>query len=378
MTAHNPNNERMKRQYLVYLKDAKGQSEATLDAVANALARFEAETSWRDFRTFHYHQATAFKSRLATKESETTGKPLSKATICATLSHLKRFFQWLALQPRYKARLRYADAEYFNPTDKDMRVATARRERPFPTLEQVKQVVAIMPDGSDIERRDRALVAFILLTGARDGAVASMKLKHIDLIAGRVNQDAREVKTKFSKTFTTFFFPVGDAVRQIVVDWVIFLREERLWSHDDPLFPATRVGLDEAGQFNAAGLKREHWSNAASIREIFRNAFKVADLPYFNPHSLRNTLVQLGQTVCRTPEEFKVWSQNLGHEDVLTTFCSYGAVGTHRQGEIIRSLGEPRPAERSDVDAIADAVARRLEHSHARSRPESLRDGGLE
>jgi len=61
----------------------------------------------------------------------------------------------------------------------------------------------MMPISSDIERRDRALVAFTLLTGARDSAIASMKLKHVDLIANSINQDAREVKTKFSKTFNS-------------------------------------------------------------------------------------------------------------------------------------------------------------------------------
>ena len=73
-----------------------------------------------------------------------------------------------------------------------------------------------MPVGNEIERRNRALVAFTLLTGARDSAIASLKLKHVDLITGCVNQDAREVKTKFSKTCSTFFFPVGEEVREIV------------------------------------------------------------------------------------------------------------------------------------------------------------------
>jgi hypothetical protein len=48
-------------------------------------------------------------------------------------------------------------------------------------------------------------------------------------------------------------------------------------------------------------------------------------------------------TLDLTPEEMKAWSQNLGHADVLTTFTSYGAVPTHRQGELVRALGE-RPA----------------------------------
>ena len=86
-------------------------------------------------------------------------------------------------------------------------------------------------------------MAFALLTGARDSAIASMKLKHVDLIEGRVHQDAREVKTKFSKTFTTYFFPVDEEIREIAVDWVRFLREEKVWGNDDPLFPSTRIAL---------------------------------------------------------------------------------------------------------------------------------------
>lgn len=82
---------------------------------------------------------------------------------------------------------------------------------------------------TEIERRNRALIAFTLLTGARDSAIASMKLKHVDLSAGSFHQDAREVRTKFSKTFTTFFFPVGDEIRGIVADWVTYLREVKLW-----------------------------------------------------------------------------------------------------------------------------------------------------
>lgn len=363
MPKHNPNNERIKRQYLAYLKEAKRHSEATVDAVAKALARFEEDTKLRDFGAFHFEQAVAFKKRVAEQDSQVTGGKLSKATLHATLAHLKRFFLWLAGQPGYKARLRYCDAEYFNLSDKDTRVATARREKAFPTMEQVRHALAGMPAGSDVERRNRALVAFTLLTGARDSAIASMKLKHVDLAAGSVFQDARDVKTKFSKTFTTFFFPVGDEVLGIVTDWVTYLREAKLWGNDDPLFPATEMVVGADHHFEVAGLARRHWSSAAPIRAIFRDAFEAAGLPYFNPHSLRKTLVHFGQTICRTPEDFKAWSQNLGHEEVLTTFYSYGQVGTWRQGEIIQGLGGPRVPGRSDVDELVQAVARELRKS---------------
>ena len=335
MAEHNPNNERIKRQYFAYLKEAKRHSDPTVDAVAKALARFESDTNYRDFKMFHFQQAIAFKNHLAEQRSSATGEKLSKASLHATLAHLKRFFQWLAGQPGYKSRLKYSDADYFNLSDKDMRIATARRETRFPTIEQVKHVISKMPNTSEIERRDRAIIAFTLLTGTRDSAIASMKLKHVDLAVGCVYQDAREVNTKNSKTFTTYFFPVGDEIRQIVKDWVNYLRQDKLWGNEDPLFPATQVAVGAECRFRVVGLDRKHWSNATRIRGIFRQAFQAAGLPYFNPHSLRNTLVQLGENVCKSPEEFKAWSQNLGHEQVLTTFYSYGHVASARQGEII-------------------------------------------
>jgi hypothetical protein len=61
-------------------------------------------------------------------------------------------------------------------------------------------------------------------------------------------------------------------------------------------------------------------------------------LPYFNPHSFRNTLVQLAYELKLNAEQFKAWSQNLGHEHCLTTFSSYGTLPPHRQAEIIRGL----------------------------------------
>ena len=55
------------------------------------------------------------------------------------------------------------------------------------------------------------------------------------------------MKTKFSKSFTTWFFPVGDDIRQVVVDWVNYLRQEKLWGLDDPLFPGTKIVVARSG-----------------------------------------------------------------------------------------------------------------------------------
>ncbi len=61
--------------------------------------------------------------------------------------------------------------------------------------------------------------------------------------------------------------------------------------------------------------------------------------------------MQLGQRCCQNPEQLKAWSQNLGHESVLTTLYSYGTVAPARQAEIIKTLGRPDAAPNpTDLD----------------------------
>lgn len=338
MPMHNARNERIKRDYFIYLREARGQSEASIDQVAKAISRFETYTRCRDFRDFHIEQVKAFKQHLGQQKSERSKEPLSKATIYSTLAALKKFFIWLADKPGYKSRISYADTEYFNMPMKDARIAKAVRESRVPTLEQIRHVLRSMPATTEIEQRDRAVIAFAILTGARDGAIASFRLKHIDLDRNLLEQDAREVRTKASKSFPTFFFPVGEDIRAIVAYWINYLRTEKLFGFDDPIFPASLVKVGSNGYFQTDGIGRSGWSNAGPIRTIFKEAFARAGLPYFNPHSFRKTLAQLGQKNCRTIEEMKAWSQNLGHEEIMTTFSSYGTLSRGQQEEIIRSM----------------------------------------
>lgn len=64
MRKYNPNNERVKHRYIAYLREARGRNEATLDAAAKAIDRFEVDTGHRDFKAFRHDQAVAFKRHL--------------------------------------------------------------------------------------------------------------------------------------------------------------------------------------------------------------------------------------------------------------------------------------------------------------------------
>ena len=354
MVKHNPANERIKREYFGFLKGAHGRDEATINGVAKSLARFEAYTGARDFKRFRREQAMGFKETLADARAARTGERLSKATMQSTLRNLKAFFDWLAPQPGFKRRIAYGDADYFRLSEKDTAVARARRVKAAPTLEQVRHVLATMPSATVLDRRDRALVAMAAITGARANALASFQLGHVDLAGSFIEQDAREVRTKFGKTFRTYFMLVCDGALEIVAEWIGELERDHLWGPADPLFPATRMGLGATGGFEVQGLARRGWATTTPIRDIFKRAFAAAGLPYFNPHSFRDMLVRHAMALDLSPELMKSLSQNLGHTDVLTTFTSYGTVPVHRQGELIRGLGSAAPdaASREQIAAL--------------------------
>lgn len=336
MTRFTFKNERIKRAYCDYLRDAIGRDEATIDRVLASIARFEMSTKSKDFKRFRRQQAMAFKRDLAEGLSARTDERLSKSTVLATVRDLRAFFLWLAREPGFRSQIDYGDVDYFSLSEKDVAVARARRERAVPSLDQCRRAVASMPAKTIFERRDRALFALALITGARISALASFRLAHVNLSDGFVDQDARTVRTKGAKTFRTFFMPVDENASSIVADWVSELVTDHLWGPADPLFPKTQMGLGANGGFAPVGLAREAWASGDRARDIIQGSFTAIGLPKYHPHSIRHALIRHAMTLDLTPEEMKAWSQNLGHTDVMTTFLSYGQVPTHRQGTLIQ------------------------------------------
>ncbi len=249
-----------------------------------------------------------------------------------------------------------------------MAIAKVHRSPKYPIVEQVRHVISLMPAATPIQKRNRALIAFALLTAARVKAISTLRLKHVDLINRKVIQDPREVETKFRRDFDTVFMPFGDDLFDIVSDWTAYLRNELLWAEDDPLFRATKsVGAD--GRFGSTRLDRKPWKTTSPIRAIFKAAFSSAGIPYHHPHTLRHTLGHFGGQFCQTPEEFKALSQNIAHHGVLTTLVNYGTVSKERQAEIIRGLGKSKASLiRATLELSVEEAASLLEARAVKSR----------
>ena len=336
MLKYNAENERLKRRYEIYLKEAKGQDVKSVDKARAALVKFEHSTKFKPFKAFHIDQARQFKDALA-HATNANGKPLSMATINGTLRLVKAFFHWLAGQQGFKKVLSYADVEYFNNNRKDARAASDQRPVLYPSTKAAHYAFQAMPNQTDIQRRDKAMFAFAMITCARAGAISSLRLKHINLVDGYVFQDGREVRTKAGKTIKTFFFPMHPDYLVCFSEWVEYLRDDKMFGPEDALFPTPARRLVD-GKFCFDTLSRDIYSSGARLSGVFAKAFRDVQMHPYGLHTVRKTLGQEMSDRNMTLEEQKAWSQNMGHENFTTTVSSYLPVSEQRQGELIKAL----------------------------------------
>jgi site-specific recombinase XerC len=105
----NPKNDSAKREYLIYLKDARRRSPATVEQVRHAIDRLEAYTGFKDFGTFNKEQARGFKRASLGSRAKRSGKPISTATAHHVLQAVKEFLAWLRRRPGYRRRIDLMD-----------------------------------------------------------------------------------------------------------------------------------------------------------------------------------------------------------------------------------------------------------------------------
>ncbi len=359
MSECNPVNERLKKQYEDALLHGAYKERRTVDAVWKDINLFERFTGRKDFTTFDTEQAKGFK-RWLEKQTNGSGEPLSLSTVRSTLANLREFFKWLATHPQCIRKVEGQAALYLRLSNNDDRASRATRETPVPTIADARKALEAMPGHTDIEKRNRALMAFTALTGVRDAALISLKMKDVDLASREVWQNPRHVKTKNRKGITTFFMTFDPLWETIVTDWIIYARDSLDFKDNDPIFPKEAVENNpEKMKFESIGLSREHWANATPVREIFKAGFSCAGLPYYRPHSFRKMLVTWALENC-DQYQFKAISQNLGHEQSMVTYNSYGTLSLHDQRKAVVSIGTgSADLQNLSMEALLAEVGRR-------------------
>lgn len=330
----NEHNEVMKKKYEDYLSSDDKLSDKTIYNKIKSLRKYEVFTNFQNLKTFNKAKATNFKETYKKQD-------ISFNTIWRTLKDIKEFFVWLSRQAGYKRNINIDHTKCFNLSQKEDNIANIRRLKETPTLEQIYNVIENMPNDTEKQKRDRAVISFCILTGARIEALMTLKIKSVDEHRKILIQDPSDgVKTKNNKYIITKFFPIHKNIEKICLDWLKYLKENKLFNELDNLFPTMKSETDEHQNFIRDKLSKNPITSTTTIRTIFKNAFELSNMKQYHPHSFRRTIIKLGYSICKTPEHFKAWSQNIGHKSPLTTFTSYGTIDPSRQIDIIEGLNQ--------------------------------------
>ncbi|MES2436992.1 MAG: tyrosine-type recombinase/integrase [Patescibacteria group bacterium] len=337
-------NEIIKRKFYEYLLNSKGFSTLTVQCYEDAIYLWEDYTGKADFANFTKTKAEDFKVWLKNKKKMRSEEKVSLSYCYDNLRHLKTFFDWLSKQSGYRSKINQIDYEYLNLSKQEARIATQPKHKQCPNHEEVKAVIENIKGKTEVEMRDKALISLTLLTGARISAISSLPMQSFDRVKLTIDQDPRlGVKTKFSKRIITTLIPFGyKESLDYFVTWFDYLEKQKKFSANDPIFPATKVenGKENLGYFSTNEVAPIYWNGSASARKVFEKRFNQANVTYYHPHTFRHLLVKTISKLPLTEEQKKAISQNLGHEDVGTTFGSYGygKISEDRQVEIIAEI----------------------------------------
>lgn len=341
MSMENLENEKLKRAYRRFLADSEGFSDSTIRSIEKAIWKYEDFSKHAPFGKFNEKTAKGFKDWLAARSGGKDGGGLSLASQYHHLRHLRDFFTWLSGQPGYKSRINPFNVRYLKLDKSKTRIATTPARQEYPSLDYVKTLCESIAIKTEVDQRDRALIAFALLSGMRDAAIVSLPMECFDPERLLIFQDPkRGVKTKFSKAITTTLVPFDNGLLGYVLEWQKFLKAEKLFSNVNPLFPRTKVEQRSETDlcFEGTEIEPVFWQSAQGMRHIFCQRAQEAGLRYYSPHKFRHATVAEAGRRCRTPEEFRAISQNLGHENVGTTLSSYGKLDDTRVSELIKKM----------------------------------------
>lgn len=341
MAKFNGANEIVKHRYFKDMEEGDGYSLKTVDAARNAINRYELFTDYTCLKKTDTNSFIGFKQSLLNGKNA-KGMPLSLSTIEHTLAPLRKFFTWLRKEDGYKKSLKAADTRYLRLKREDRRkIQTVQKFKEFHSVEEVKRALNFNPK-SDVEMRDRAIIATLACTAMRHESIITVKVGHLDIKREAIIQNPQTMRTKNSKWINAKLIGFDEGIKQIVLDWGRYLKEELHFTDNDPLFPKEQIQHDEYQQFiGGVALSRNHIKSHEPIARIIKRVFENAGLKYNNPHSFRD--MQTHHFVNNYGlQEVAALSLNLGHENMAITIGNYYKPTPDQQFDILAKIGKPK------------------------------------
>lgn len=277
--------------------------------------------------------APSFPQFLLTSRLDGSAGRLSVVYIKKILSTARLFFTWLSDNQTGYKHIKQA----WIKTIKVKRLSDMPKNKESVSFEEI-QAIASAPVRTIQERRARAGLVFLYLSGMRIGAFVSMPVEAVDISNRCVNQNpALGVRTKNGKAAKTYLLDIPELLK-VVQNWDDVVRAYGgLW-FASLSFATGEIVLQDAG---------EHRKNLA--RRNFRDWLSSVGLPYHSPHKFRHGHIHYGLKRSKNIADFKAVSMNVMHSTIDITDQFYSVLQDDEVKNRISTFGNVSEVIGEDV-----------------------------
>lgn len=326
----NPNNEKIKDEYERYLKHLRNVKLAddTIQQKITSIRMYEERTKYKDFKEYNAETGIDVYEWLKDSDARSIGTALKHA------DNIREFLDWYFSNHKVPHKKQQQALSALSAREEDRRLANRQTYVEFPTQEEFDKLIDF-EENTPEDKRDKALIVFMLISCARIGAIVTSKISSLDLKKMVYRQDPLEdVATKRSKYIVTKLFMFKKEYFDIIKNWVNYLKTEYHFSDNNPLFPSIK---HYAGGIS---VEKKFVLTENSVNKMLEKRCNHAGIPKYHPHSFRHfgigcTLEQVSNGL-----QFKAVSQNIGHENISTTLEKYANMPVDSYITIIEDMFE--------------------------------------
>ena len=350
----NPKNEKIKDEYRVYLKNFRNPklADETIEQKITSVRMYEECTKYKDFKEFNAEIGITVYEWLKDCDARSIGTALKHA------DNIREFLKWYFLNHKVPHKKPLEALSALEARDEDRRLANRLTFVEFPNQEEFDKLIDF-EEKTPEDKRDRALIVFMLISGARIGAIITSKIDSLDIKRMVYKQDPLEdVATKRSKYIVTKLLMFKKEYFEIIKNWVSYLKSEYNFSDEDPLFPNIK---------NYAGgitVDKKFTLTENSVNKMLEKRCKQAGIPKYHPHTFRHFSTYCCNERAFNGIQLKALSQNMGHENISTTLEKYANMPAEQYISIIEDMFE-KEHDYSDIlknvplEALCDEIQKR-------------------
>ena len=326
---YNAVNERAKYKYRKHLHRIAQKDEKTIIAALKHIRDYELFTDFVEFEKYNGDIADKYIQGMFQRK-------LGMSYISDNIRTLKEFLKWLERQHGYRSKIDYNQIDYLNISRNQQNTAKAAKYSKSYSFDQIIKTIRAMPDKSNKERRDKAIISLQALCGLRIAELRTVKMESL------INEDAqyfiyvspKNMSVKFAKTRHANFMPLPNDIIANVIEWHEYLKTLG-FKDNDPLFPVVDNRFTETNLLRQT-MRKDEIKSDTTIRDVFKKAFEYAGFEYIKPHSFRKTIARYAEF--QSPAFLNAVRQSLGHSSIDTTLSSYGQLSVAEQRSIISSV----------------------------------------